>query len=67
MPLDDGQAITDIFETVYDGQLFFHLGQLRFGPFLQAAIKRATLDNVRYTEKGCGLLPEKWSRCYESL
>jgi hypothetical protein len=53
MARDDGQAITDIFETVYDGRLFFHLGQLSFGPFLQAAIKRAKLDNVRYTEKGC--------------
>jgi hypothetical protein len=53
MALDDGQAITDIFETVYDGQRCFHLEQLSFGPFLQAAIKRATRDKVQYSDKAC--------------
>jgi hypothetical protein len=53
MALDDGQAITDIFETVYDGVRCFHLEQLSFEPFLQAAIKRATRDKVEYSDKDC--------------
>jgi hypothetical protein len=53
MALDDGQAITDIFESVYDGRRCFHLEQLSFEPFRQAAINRATRDNVQYSDKAC--------------
>lgn len=53
MALDDGKAISDIFETVYDGRLSFHIEQLSFGPFLQAAIRRATRDSVAYSDPNC--------------
>src|SRR6266851_7639967 len=54
MPLDDGQAITDLFEKVYDtGQRCFHLNRLTFEDFVKAAEARATRDKVAYRDATC--------------